>query len=133
VTPYIFDNYRLGLDPDLVKNRIPKYKTVVAVYVPVAKLMLEATVEFRKRLMFSAWRFFSSSTFIQNPIRVFQSAGNPYLNLQHQTSFRSTANFGKYPKPRGGGEVGWGKTYRLMSFGGEEKYEKGEEQKMRKK
>jgi hypothetical protein len=30
-----------------------------------------------------------------------------------------------------GGGGGWGKTYRLMSFGGEEKYEKGEEQKMR--
>jgi hypothetical protein len=88
-----------------VKNRIPKNKTVVAVYVPVAKLMLEATVEFQMWLMFSAWRFFSSSTFIQNPIRVFQSSGNPYLNL-HNTKHHFGVQYilENIPNPgRGGG------------------------------
>jgi hypothetical protein len=48
---------------------------------PVARLMLLVTVEFQMKLMFSAWRFFSSSIFIQKLTRFFQSSGNPCRNL----------------------------------------------------
>ncbi len=80
-----------------IRFRIPNTANKETIWpLPVARLMLLVTVEFQMKLMFSAWRFFSSSIFIQKLTRFFQSSGNPCRNLNTTLSLQLQTHQRKY-------------------------------------